>query len=89
MYSEIHSVKTYIIISVHELTVRLVAGVDLIGHEADMVRGKTRQRPTGEYVTGLDVFHQLHCLVSAYNAVKCQVPSPPVWYSNFAFVEQD
>lgn len=38
------------------------AGVDLIGHEADMVRGKTRQRPSGEYISGLDVFHQLHCL---------------------------
>jgi len=38
------------------------AGVDLVGKEAAMVKGKTRQRPSGEYISGLDVFHQLHCL---------------------------
>ncbi|GLA89901.1 hypothetical protein AtubIFM56815_004394 [Aspergillus tubingensis] len=37
-------------------------GIDLSGKDADMVRATTRQRPTGEYITGLDVFHQLHCL---------------------------
>ncbi|PPJ52310.1 hypothetical protein CBER1_09242 [Cercospora berteroae] len=39
-----------------------IAGVALVGHEADMVRGRTKQLQTGEYITGLDVFHQLHCL---------------------------
>lgn len=66
----------------HELTSDLVAGVDLIGREADMVRGKTRQRPTGEYVTGLDVFHQLHCLVSLCNVFKCHAILSPFWNPN-------
>ena len=40
------------------------AGVILPARDANMVKGLTKQLPDGRYVTGLDVFHQLHCLVS-------------------------
>jgi len=38
------------------------AGVILPARDANMVKGLTKQLPDGRHVTGLDVFHQLHCL---------------------------
>ena len=40
--------------------------VDLIGDEAESLVGKTYQKPSGHYLTGMDLFHQLHCLVCHY-----------------------
>lgn len=39
-------------------------GVDLKGEEATTVTGKTLQKPGGWWLVGVDVFHQLHCLVN-------------------------
>ena len=38
--------------------------VDLTGQEAASVIGKAKSLPDGFYITGLDMFHQLHCVVS-------------------------
>jgi hypothetical protein len=38
--------------------------MDLIGDEAKTIVGTTYQKPGGWWVQGVEVFHQLHCLVS-------------------------
>jgi hypothetical protein len=38
--------------------------VDLTGDEATSVIGKAKALEDGFYITGLDMFHQLHCVVS-------------------------
>jgi hypothetical protein len=57
------------------LTGSTIAGywVDLTGQEAASVIGKAKALGDGFYITGLDVFHQLHCLVSAsrWRNLKC------------------
>jgi hypothetical protein len=48
--------------------------VDLRGKEAESVVGTTYQKPGGWWLTGADVFHQLHCLVSyfqKFETVRC------------------
>jgi hypothetical protein len=42
--------------------------VDLIGEEAKTIVGTTYQKPSGWWVLGVEVFHQLHCLVSVLQA---------------------
>ncbi|KAL6903859.1 hypothetical protein GGI43DRAFT_381569 [Trichoderma evansii] len=37
-------------------------GVDLEGSEAETIRGKTIQKPSGHWLVGVDGFHQIHCL---------------------------
>lgn len=41
-------------------------GVDLIGPEAETIRGKTLKKPSGHYLVAIDGPHQLHCLVSVF-----------------------
>jgi len=52
--------------SLNYLTGSAIAGywVDLTGQEAASVVGKAKAIGDGFYITGLDMFHQLHCLVS-------------------------
>jgi hypothetical protein len=44
--------------------------VDLIGQEASSVVGKGKKLDDGRYITGLYMFHQLHCVVSPQRACK-------------------
>ena len=38
-------------------------GVDLKDDEAREIRGKTIEKDGGWWLVGIDVFHQIHCLV--------------------------
>ncbi|KAK0625823.1 hypothetical protein B0T14DRAFT_405091, partial [Immersiella caudata] len=45
-------------------------GVDLVGKEAESVVGKTYQKPGGWWLTGVDAFHQLHCINMLRQALR-------------------
>ncbi|CAJ2510800.1 Uu.00g064250.m01.CDS01 [Anthostomella pinea] len=52
-------------------------GVDLLGDEAEGLEGKTYQKPEGWWLTGADVFHQLHCVNMVREALRPDYYTPP------------
>lgn len=59
-------------------------GVDLEGSEANAIRGKTIQKPSGHWLVGVDGFHQIHCLVSYLMPVDTKYSTPMLILAEYA-----